>query len=157
MSEEMKEMRKSNEKVVRTLERIEGLEERVVQVEADAKQAKAENEILHKIVTNQQVFLEQMDARERQLNAVITGLGEDDESLGQDDRAKMITILNAIECTVGIDSIQYKRIGQEIHGRIRPILATFQSKGNRDDALSKAKTLKTIQGPNQDKFRKIYT
>ena len=134
----------------------EALQEEVNALKAHMKLKDEENEKLYKILGNQQIFLEKMDAHDRQKNVVITGLPEGPDVLGPDDQGKVATVLQAIECTASVNDLQLKRFGRVSEGNIRPLLVVFPSRELRDDATSKANKLKGNQSPNKEKLQKIF-
>lgn len=81
----------SNVKVLCKLEWNEKIEEELPGLRTEMEQMKSENKMMHKIIVNQQRFLENVDAEECQQNVVITGLMEDPDEMGQDDTGKVAT------------------------------------------------------------------
>ena len=148
MTTEMKLLRESNERVVRALDRLD-------KVEKELAELKEDNAAMHQIIRNQQRFLEGVDARERQCNAVVLGLKEDDSILGDTDEERLNTVLETIGPLENLDSrIAMKRLGE---GNRRPLLVTFKSKSDRDVVITNAKKLKDIkEGDNAAALKKVY-
>lgn len=133
------------------------LKKRTNDNESEIQRLKEENQTLFKIVKNQQTFLETVDARERQLNAVITGLSEQPDALGMDDRAKVDSILAIVAPDTTSQVTEIKRLGEQNGSRNRPIMATFASKKARDEATKNSKELDDYKGPNKDIIvKKVY-
>ena len=136
MIDEMRGLRLTNEKLVLALGRMERFEEELIEL-------KSENSKLHAMIMHQQNFLEGIDARERQRNAVVLGLPEDADDVGANDQDKLKAVLDAIECSTSITDVNCKRLGQANSNKKRPLLITFSSKVSRDEVLQKAKHLKS--------------
>jgi len=100
----------------------------------------------------QQRFLEQLDARDRQQNLIVTGVPEDGASLdgATTDREKCNAVLSTIGVT-GAQLIDVRRLGKPDRARRRPILLKVASKARRDEILANTKVLK-----ERDAFKKIY-
>ena len=96
----------------------------------------------NEVIAKQQLFLEQLDRRERECNLVILGVPEDSESLDgattDSDKTQKIWDTAGITCNVK----STRRLGKP-GARRRPILAVVDSRHERDAALEKAKSLKT--------------
>lgn len=129
------------------LNKIEKVENRVTKLES-------ENEKLLKILTNQQKYLESLDAGERQRNAVVLGLPE--KEMGNDDTARMTEVWKAIGGENDAVGVTMKRLGNEVDGRNRPILITFPDVLTKNRVLEKAKKLKTYEGTNKRTLNKVF-
>lgn len=106
------------------------------------------------IITKQQLFLEQLDRKERETNVVVLGVPDEQEALDGiiNDEEKLKKIWEEIGATNQIQS--YKRLGRnEARGnRRRPILVTLASKSERDSILEKSPVLKERRTP----YDKVY-
>lgn len=135
MLHEMQVMRKTNERLVNVLERVNEMETQIQEL-TDA------NEKLHKMVMNHQFFMEGVDARERACNAIVLGLTEEKNELGDNDTEKIRCVLDAIGYERETADVSSKRIGKTAVGKKRALLLSFNSRQARDDVLEKAKVLK---------------
>ena len=95
------------------------------------------------IITKQQLFLEQLDRKDRECNLVILGVPEGAEALdgATEDNAKVKKVWEAAGITCNVKSA--KRIGNP--EKRRPILVVVNSREERDAALDKAKRLKDME------------
>lgn len=111
------------------------------------KDANLSDEIngLKKVIRNQQIYLEKLDAAERRHNLVITGLSEEISLLGYDsDIEKTIHLFEVIGVHgVSYNDITLKRIGKAGRNTIQPILIICKSELLKQSILKKAKKLKT--------------
>ena len=105
----------------------------------------------NQIIAKQQLYLEQLDRRERGCNLVILGVPEGSESLdgATNDTDKVSKVWQAAGITCNIKSS--KRIGNS-EGR-RPILIVVESREVRDAALDKSKNLKS---PDKEAYKRIF-
>lgn len=101
-----------------------------------------------KIISQQQTFLETLDANERRRNLIITGLTEETNEVGGTDAEKVRTVIAATghQVTSNPASWQVKRLGQKIDGRKRLILVVLEDGNERNEILKKAKNLKSQPG-----------
>ena len=106
---------------------------------------------LSETVIKQQLYLEQVDRRERERNIVLLGVPDDNEALdgATEDIDKIKKVWSAAGITCDIKSA--RRLGTHT-GRKRPIIAVVESKIVRDAALDKAKNLKSCG----DLYNRIY-
>ena len=97
----------------------------------------------NEVISKQQVFLEQLDRKERECNLVILGVPEGAEALdgATEDNAKVKKVWEVAGITCSIKSS--KRIGNP--EKRRPILVVVNSREDRDAALDKAKRLKDME------------
>ena len=107
---------------------------------------------LNETVIKQQLYLEQVDRRERERNIVLLGVPDDNEALdgATEDIEKIKKVWSAAGITCDIKSA--RRLGTHTSGRKRPIIAVVDSKLVRDSALDKAKNLKSCG----DMYNRIY-
>ena len=146
---DMQELRQSNETIVKGLSRMERLESEMMSM-------KKENEKLHAMIMNQQNFLESIDARDRQRNAVFLGVPEQADELGESDVDKIGFVIETIGSSSNIAETEMKRLGKPGMGNKRPILVVFPSKIARNEVLDKANQLKSNNGEHADILKKIY-
>ena len=106
----------------------------------------------NQVIAKQQQFLEQLDRKERECNLVILGVPDENESLegatSDDDKVKKIWEKAGITCHIK----STLRLGKAGGSRRRPVLAVVESRANRDTALEKARTLKSLN----DTYNRIY-
>ena len=150
MATEMAQIKSSNTRVVEALNRIEAVEEKLKKTEMENSQTMqaltAENEKMHRMILNQQVFLEGLDAKERRCNAVVLGLPEDDHTLGENDEEKLNAVLQATGAELAREMLPtLKRLGKPNPARPRPTLLVFPSEQARNEILTKAKNFKQNQ------------
>ena len=139
LTQEIMAMRKSlDENKAETKKEIEALRQQV------SKQ--------HDIIAKQQLYLEQLDRRERECNLVLLGVPEDSEALegatNDDDKVQKVWEAAGISCNIN----STRRIGNTSGSRRRPILVVVESRAARDAALETAKNLKN----STETFKKIY-
>ena len=102
----------------------------------------------HKVIHQQQLFLESLDGRDRRHNLIATGVAEDADELGNGDIEKISNIMEAAECGEEDRSRwSMKRLGQRDDRSKRLILITVNDQNQRDSILRKAKNLKNAQQP----------
>ena len=104
------------------------------------------------VIAKQQLFLEQIDRKERECNLVLLGVPDDAEALEgvTTDDEKVQKIWDAAGITCSIKSS--RRLGKTVGPRKRPLLVVVESKAVRDEVLEKAKNLRG----SSDTFKKIY-
>ncbi len=103
------------------------------------------------VIGQQQRFLEELDAKDRSHNMVITGVSEDRDLEGAStDQAKTEVVLRKLG-SQGLQ-VQAKRLGKATPGRSRPILVTLSSNTDRAALLGATKNLKTAG----EAFKSIY-
>ena len=149
MLDEMKLLRQSNEKVVMALERI-------VKIEEKMEELKEENSKMHSMIMNQQRFLEGVDARERQCNAVFFGLPEAANGLGSTDAEKVKTVLDSIGSRDADKIVEMKRLGKEQARKKRPLLVRYESKAVKDAVMGKANLLKKNEGEHKQILKEVF-
>jgi hypothetical protein len=145
LTKDVKSMKDTNMRIVAALNKIDGLETKVEQLQED-------NRLCYGIITQQQMFLESLDARDRGKNIVITGIEETVNDLGGNDSEKVHSVLQEIGEQVDRDSFTTKRLGRNNDRNRRPLLVTLPSKNMRQNILEKAKLLKEKQDP----YKKVY-
>ena len=108
------------------------------------------------IIMKQQLFLEQIDRKERETNMVILGVPDEEETLegATSDEDKIRKIWNVIGASTAVQS--HRRLGQREPGatRKRPILVVVSCKGDRDNTLAKSPQLKSRGAPYDKIFMK---
>ena len=95
------------------------------------------------ILMKHQLFLENIDRRERETNLVVLGVPEDGELVdgADNDDGKLSKIWEKINETGS--RVSHKRLGKTVQpNKRRPILVRVDSKDLRDNVLEKAKVLK---------------
>ena len=110
----------------------------------EVKQLRQECNALREVVTQQQVFMEQLDARDRQCNVLITGVPEEqdgDLESAVSDGDKCDVILQKMGVR-DVQPVEISRVGRPQEGRKRPILLKVASKGVREKVLENTKALK---------------
>ena len=108
------------------------------------------------IISQHQLFLEQLDRQKREANLVFFGIP--DEQLALDgattEEDKIQKVLGIVEADTDAVIRSHQRLGRsaQSNDRPRPLLVRVDSKVIRDKVLDKAKKLKDSQEP----FKKIY-
>ena len=128
--------------------------EEVKHLKREVEQLTTKLDQAYNIMHQQQLFLESFDARDRQRKLIITGVLEDEDDLGSDDREKIRTLLDKSGYTGGVNlgDCELKRLGRISANRSRPILLVVDSLQMRNAMLEKAKNLKTAGLP----FSNVY-
>ena len=100
---------------------------------------------LKSIISKQQHSLSMIDARERECNVIVSGLSEENITVGgeelQNDKDKVAAVLVEIDAPLPAE-YSVERIGKESANYTRLIKLNVGSKINRDAILSKSKDLK---------------
>ena len=106
------------------------------------------------IINQQQMFMESIDARERQRKIIVTGVSEDVDRLENSDETKVKSILNEAGYTepFEVSNWEIRRLGREDDRRKRPILIVVEDQTKRNAIIGKAKNLKEKPAP----FSTIY-
>ena len=120
---------------------------------------KQNNSTLTEVVSQQQRFLESLDAEKRACNLIITGLKEDgplsvEEDSAHTDEEKIVLVLKKIG-QENIAPVSVTRLGERrpgLHTRNRPVKVVLHSPGIRKGILSAAARLKQ-SGPD---FARVY-
>ena len=125
-----------------------GIEE-VKQVKKEVEQLAMKLDQAYKIIHQQQMFLESLDARDRQRKLIITGVAESEDDLGSDDHEKIKSLLIKTGYTdeANLNDWELKRLGKVNAKRTRPILLVADSVQSRNAILEKAKHLKSAGPP----------
>ena len=101
--------------------------------------------VLKSIVSKQQHSLSMIDADERECNVIVSGLSEDNITIGdqnfQNDKDKIAAVLGEIDAPLPAE-YSVERIGKESSNYTRIIKLKVGSKINRDAILLKSKDLK---------------
>lgn len=129
------------------------------QLKVQANQIKKCNDdqhSLHDIVMGQQRFMEQVDARQRQCKAVIMGLSEESDILGNDDIERVNCVLRAIDPNMTPNIVGMKRLGNANAAKKRPLLIELSTKAERDSITDKAKHLKDSRGASSQTLKKVF-
>lgn len=129
------------------LEEIKNLKkdiEEVKNVKREVGQLAVKLDQAYRIIHQQQLFMESLDARDRQRKLIVTGVSEDSSDLGSDDGERIKTLLDKMGYTgeMRTDDWEMKRLGQPSANRSRPILLVVDSLNMRNDILGKARNLK---------------
>ncbi|KAK3872355.1 hypothetical protein Pcinc_022572 [Petrolisthes cinctipes] len=113
----------------------------------EVQQLSTRLEDAYKIIHQQQMFLETLDARERRKNLIITGLSEESDEVGGDDE-KVRNVLLAAGHTQAYNTADWemKRLGQQNEQRKRPLRIVVEQEERRKDILGKSKNLKQARG-----------
>lgn len=143
MTHELSELRKSNEKIIVALERIENIESDMQSLKSENGALKAQLAQQGQVLKQQQMFLEKIDAKERGNNLILMGIPEG-TFLGADaDAEKMQNVLELLDdegmASEGVIT-SVKRLGASESGKIRPILATATSKEMRNKIVNVARS-----------------
>ena len=112
-------------------------------------------------VVNMRKSLNRLDQKKRYLNAIVSGLPEDEmafdngngnmESL-KDDKEKIQKLSSLMECQINIDNLKIERIGNVRNGYNRVIKIEFPASKDRNEFTKNGKKLKE----NGDLWKKVY-
>ena len=111
---------------------------------AEVSKLRQECQELRSVVAQQQAFMEQLDARDRQCNVVLTGVPEEDAADldgATSDAEKCDMVLSKMGVQ-GVQQLEVSRLGKPADGRNRPILLRVASRIERDRVLADTKALK---------------
>ena len=157
--------------------RIEALEKTNGELIEEIKAVKAENEVakgsntdidnklapfseavkkiapIEQTIQNHQRYLDQVDAKKRETNVIITGVKEQAEGNDGNDAEKVKQILGIVGCNTVVP-VKVSRIGKKNEGdeRSRPILVVTNSNASRKEILKNKQNLKS----NGDEFKSVY-
>ena len=84
--------------LTREVEQMKQIRKEVTELSSELKQA-------FNIINQQQMFLESLDARDRQRKIIITGVSEVEDNLGRDDESKVRRILDEAGCNEVFDIV----------------------------------------------------
>ena len=134
------------------LQEIRGLKkelEQIKTIKAEVSELSSKLDSAFAIINQQQMFMESMDARDRQKKIIMTGVPEGNDNLGDSDEGKIKTILNEVGYTEPFDisNWEIRRLGREDARRKRPILIVVEDQKKRNAILEKAKNLKDKAAP----------
>lgn len=115
--------------------------QRVTVLEGQVNELKADQQKCWDIISNQQRFLEKIDAEKREKNIIIYGVDERQNEVGNTDEEKVTRIMNTIG-QADAETTAVKRLGKANEGHKRPLLVSFGDKAIRQSVLEKAKVLK---------------
>lgn len=112
-----------------------------------------ECQMLRDVVIQQQRFTEQLDAKDRERNLVITGVADCNEEFegATTDDDKCNAVLSKIS-TEAVDVVYISRLGKQETGKKRPLLVRLASRETRDKILHNTKKLKGAG----DAYKNIY-
>lgn len=136
--------RKLNDEVIKKLDEIPQMRKEMDELKATVDKQAA-------VIEQQQRFMEQLDARDRSHNLIITGVKENQNlRTATTDREKCNMIFGMMD----LPEMQFdeKRLGKQVEGRARPILVTLKPGEDRNKILSNTKKLKQ----SGDDFKDIY-
>lgn len=109
-----------------------------------------------RIIERQQLFLESLDNKDRRLNMVITGLGEDADDIGRTDEEKVQVIeTTGYQEVFAIASWEIKRLGQPNPTKKRPVLVVVENERQRNGILRQARNLKSTAGQEGNGTSKV--
>lgn len=139
----------SNSTLLEELQYLRADMAEIKSVKKEVERLSSRLEEAYKIIGQQQRFLESLDAKERRMNLVVTGVTEDSDEMGADDQAKVKNVIQATGYSgnASINNWQLRRLGQPNERRKRPILITVDDTVARKEILEKAKHLKNVSGP----------
>ena len=145
------------------LEEIRGLRQQVVELQGIKQEFKKEINVLHnklddafKIISQQQLFLETLDNKERRQNLVITGLSEEADATGATDVEKVRAVVRETGYKEAFDpeTWEIRRLGKPDDRKKRPMLVVVGNGEMRNNILKGAKNLKSSQGQFSTVFLK---
>ena len=144
---EMRAIRKGQGDIVSSLNGLKAgydqLRKDKDKIEADVIGLKETVESQGKIIEKQQIYLEQLDAKERGKNIIVTGIPEDENWKGKDsDEGKLTVIFQQMGIDDDTENMTWKRIGKKAEDKCRPILVIVTSMQKRNHIVSQAPKLK---------------
>ena len=113
------------------LEEIRGLRQQVIELQGIKQEFKKEINMLHnklddafKIISQQQLFLEALDNKERRQNLVVTGLSEEADTTGATDVEKVRAVVKETGYKEAFDpeTWEIRRLGKPDDRKKRPML-----------------------------------
>ena len=133
LMEEMKEVRKTNEKVIDALEKVKKLEDGMDELKKENTDLREQMNRQGEIIKQHQAFFERLDQKERAQNLVIVGI---EEERGR-DKEKAIEIIKKLVDDGAQDELasrieMTRRIGAAADGKKRPLLVVMATKEERD-------------------------
>ena len=139
--EEMGEIRKTNERMLNVLGRIETMEEEMKVLKKENSALKEQLTKHFEVVEKQQSFLERIDSKERSTNLIVLGVPEGDFLETQSDVDKIQKVINLVDRdSVGATRItSLKRLGQQSGGKTRPILVSLPTMEDRNRLVGAAR------------------
>ena len=134
------------------LEELRAMRQERAEDRQEVRQLRQECYDLRAVIAQQQRFTEQLDARDRECNLVVTGVPDGQESLAgmTNDMDKCKHILEIVEASD--IKIAVSRLGVFDQDSARPILVRTSCRAERDRVLEKTKKLKDAGEP----FKGIY-
>lgn len=138
------------------LDEIRGLRKQVEELRSVRQEVNRLSDRLDeafKVITQQQLFLEAMDSKERRRNMLIFGLVEEADETGATDVDKVRKVVTATGYTGAFDpeSWEIKRLGKppaaDEGNKKRPMLVVVEDGRIRNEILKVAKNLKDSEGP----------
>lgn len=139
----------SNAVLLQEIRSLKNDVEEIKNVKKDVTELTGRLDQAFKIIQQQQLFLESLDARERQRKLIITGLQEEPDDLGANDQEKLKTVLDSAGYSEDFDVANWevRRLGQNRNSGKRPILVVVESQLRRRAILEKARNLKEAGPP----------
>ena len=132
------------------LDEIKSLEEEVKAMAGIKQKVDLLSERLdqaYNIITQQQLFIESLDNRERKNNLIITGVSEENDATCSTDVEKVQNVIAATgyHLTSDLASWEIKRLGKDNERKKRPLLVVVRDGYQRNEILRKAKNLKLVK------------
>ena len=88
---------------------IHQLRQQVEDLKEENKQIKEDLRTVFEILHHQQLFTESVEQRDRLRYLIVTGISEDPDELGNNDHAKLRSVLQAVECDVDLSGCELQR------------------------------------------------
>ena len=142
------------------VDEIGNVKQELKDVKQEVNQLSSRLDEAYKVITQQQLFLESMDGKERCRNMLIFGAAEEPDDLGETDMEKVRKVITATGYaeTFNPESWELKRLGKPPAARDgtkkRPILVVVENGKIRNEILKGAKNLKTSDAPLSNVYLK---
>ena len=139
MIDEMKEMRKTNERVVTALDKIEKMEKEMDALKKNNTEIQEQLKQHAETIKHQQTFLERVDQKERACNLIILGVPE-----GANDDQEVEDTLTKLDPAVADEIKSVRRIGQQDPAKVRPLMVTVSKNEIRNNLVDTARGNQTL-------------
>ncbi|ELU01482.1 hypothetical protein CAPTEDRAFT_197893 [Capitella teleta] len=103
MVEEMKELRKTNERVVTTLDKMNRIEKEMDVLRKSSDEMREQLKQHAEVIRHQQTFMDKMDQKERGCNLIVFGMKEEDEAETNTDKGETRSIIDNVDATASPD------------------------------------------------------
>lgn len=139
---ELKSLLESNTSTI--LNEIKHTNKKVEQLEEEVNKLRADNELLHQLVTKQEKKINIFETQLHAKNIVLFGLEENSSSSYEEKEESLATFISSeLEIEFGKHNIEkLRRIGQQVDGKTRPLLISLKSEKTKYEILKNSRKLK---------------